>query len=172
MLQVNPSEAWLRDEVDGTVYLPQPDGNFNLQEAGVPSYASLIVEGPSAQHPRTNLPPASRSNSAATMSLSSTPGPSTSTQGLSSPSFRSVIAAKRGPSFNLKIIKAKMIRTGKKVEFKPVHQTFIELVEATANVDHILGVVQRKWGANFILVTQDGLRLEEAPGTQGMYSSL
>lgn len=60
-----------------------------------------------------------------------------------------------------------MIKNGRKVEFKPVHQTFIELVEATANVDHILGVVQRKWGTNFILVTQDGLKLEDAPGTQG-----
>ena len=61
-----------------------------------------------------------------------------------------------------------MIKTRKKVVFKPVHQTFIELVEATANTDHILAVVQRKWGTNFILVIQDGLRLEEAPGTQGM----
>ena len=61
-----------------------------------------------------------------------------------------------------------MIKNGRKVNFKPVHQTFIELVETTANVDHILGVVQRKWGTNFILVTQDGLKLEDAPGTQGI----
>lgn len=172
MLQVNPSEAWLRDDVHGSVYLPQPDGSFNLQEAGVSSYASLTVEGPSAlQLPRTSLPPARSSLGAGTggtMSLSSTPGPSTSAQGSSTP-FRSVIAPKRSPSFNLKIIKAKMIKNGRKVEFKPVHQTLIELVETTANVDHILGVVQRKWDTNFILVTQDGLKLEDAPGTQGTY---
>ena len=62
-----------------------------------------------------------------------------------------------------------MIKMGNKVEFKPVHQTFIELVEATANIGHILGVMQRKWGRNHILVKQDGLKLEEAPGTQGMH---
>ena len=130
---------------------------------------SLIVEGQSALQ-RTNLPPPPSRSSSVAMSLSSTPGPSTSTRPLSTPNFRSVIASKRGLSFNLKIVKAKMIKMGKKIEFKPVHQTFIELVEATGNnVDHILGVVQRKWGTNFILVTQDGLKLEEAPGTQGMH---
>ena len=65
-----------------------------------------------------------------------------------------------------------MIKNGRKVDFKPVHQTFIELVETTANVDHILGVVQRKWGTNFVLVTQDGLKLEDAPGTQGIYACM
>ena len=92
-----------------------------------------------------------------------------SAQALSTPNFHSVVAAIRSPLFNLKIIKTTVIKTGKKVEFKPVHQTFIELVEDTVNVDHILDVVQRKWGTNHILVTQDGLKLEEAPGTQGMH---
>ena len=74
VVQVYLSKAWLRDEVDRAVYLLQPDGNFNLQEPRVPSYASLIVEGPSAlQLPLTNLP-LSRSSSTS-MSLSSTPGP-------------------------------------------------------------------------------------------------
>ena len=125
----------MRDDVHGSVYLPQPDGSFNLHEAGVSSYASLTVEGPSALQPtpRASLPPARSSLGAAgTASLSSTAGPSTSTQASSTP-FRSVIAPKRSPSFNLKIIKAKMIKNGRKVNFKPVHQTFIELVETTAN---------------------------------------
>ena len=102
ILQVNPSEAWLRDDVDGSVYFPQPDGNFNLQEAEVSLYASLIVEGPSAlQLPHTNLPTLSRSSSVAMSALSSTPaaGPSTNAQ---ASNFRSVIASKRAPSFNLK----------------------------------------------------------------------
>ena len=106
------------------------------------------------------------------MSLSSTPGnhsgtplhfsaPSTSS------SFQSVIAPRRVPSFSLKVIKANMYRIGKKVEFQPHSQTFIELVDSTANVEHILGVIQRRWGSDYILVTQDGLQLEESPATQG-----
>ena len=60
-----------------------------------------------------------------------------------------------------------MHRIGKKVEFQPHSQTFIELVDSTANVEHILGVIQRRWGSDYILVTQDDLQLEESPATQG-----
>ena len=35
-------------------------------------------------------------------------------------------------------------------------------------MDHTLGVVQRKRDTNFMLVTQDGSKLEDAPGTQDM----
>ena len=150
--------------MNGSVHLPQPDGSFNLQEAGVSSYGSLTVEGPRVLQsvvPRASLPPGWSSLGAGITSLSSSPGPSTSgTQASSIPPFRSVIALKKSPSFNLKIIKAKMIKNGREVDFKLVHQTFIELVETTATVDHILGVMQRKWGTNFILVTHDGLKLE------------
>ena len=162
-LQVSPSEAWLRDDVDGSVYFPQPDGSFSLQDAGVSPYASLVVEGPNAlQLPRSNLPPHAAVQLLCHYAVHQDQVP------LSTPGFRSVVTSKRAPSFNLKIIKAKMIKARKKIEFKPIHQTFIELVESTANVDHILGVIQRKWGTNYIIVTQDGLKLEEGPGTQGI----
>ena len=176
--QVCPSEAWLRDEIDGTAHFPQPDGSFDLLGAGVSQYAHLMVEG------RRVLDSPRVPNTTSSMSLSSTPAAgaassatsSLTARGQSSPAssgspfFRSVIAPKRAPSFNLKVVKAKMFKNGRITDFQPIHQTFIELVDSTANVEHILAIIRRRWGPDYILVTQDGLPLEDAPATQGDYS--
>ena len=63
--QVDPSEAWLQDECDGTAHFPQEGGQFNLHSLGLAPYATLIVECPeitaSMPSPRTsNLPPPTR----------------------------------------------------------------------------------------------------------------
>lgn len=55
-----------------------------------------------------------------------------------------------------------------KPEFKHLGQLFVDITEATANVHYIKGVVQKKWGADHIIVTADGLQLDDSPGTQGM----
>ena len=47
--------------------------------------------------------------------------------------FRSVIASRKGATYNLKVVKAEM--TKGKVAFQPVNQTYIDLVESTANVE-------------------------------------
>ena len=135
---------------------------------------SLIVEGTTL--PRSSLP---RSGSAASYgtALSSTPNTSLNASSSSAlpsasspPLFRSVIASRKSPSsFNLKVVKAEMKRNGRKIEFKPKQQTFIEIVETTANVEHILGVVRRRWGPDYVMVTQDGLEVEDAPATQGVH---
>ena len=57
-----------------------------------------------------------------------------------------------------------------KVAFQPVNQTYIDLVESTANVEYILTLVQRRWGEDYIIVTNDGLQLEDSPATQGIVS--
>ena len=180
--QVNPSETYLRDEIDGTTYFPLQDGSFNLLEEGVMPYATLLVEGRSLDatvrnnHSTANTSGASTNHS---LSLSSTPI-SAATVGrspggvqsasLSGPAaiFRSVIASKRVQTFNLKLVKARMSRIGRKTEFQPLHQTFIELIDTTANVEHILAIARRQWGLDYILVTQDGLQIEDSPATQGI----
>ena len=146
--------------------------------AGVTQFTDFIVKGrnlESHQAPSTN----SVAIAGSTMSLSSTPAAAPSatqtphgqhSSSSSSPFFHSIIAPKRIPSFNLKVVKAKMHRNGRKIEFQPVHQTFIELVDSTTNVEHILAIIRRRWGPDYILVTQDGLPLEDAPATQGDYS--
>ena len=116
---MNPSKVWLRDEVDGAVYFPLQNGNFDLQSQGVSRYAILIVEGPTVtvSTPTQNNLPRSQLQGTS-MSLSSTPGNQLGT----SSSFQSVIAPKRVPLFNLKVIKADVHRIGNKVIKADVHR--------------------------------------------------
>ena len=37
----------------------------------------------------------------------------------------------------------------------------------TAHLEHILGVIHKRWGAEYTLVTSDGIELEDSPATQG-----
>ena len=45
----------------------------------------------------------------------------------------------------------------------------IDVTENTAHVEHVLREVQQRWGENFVIVTADGLELEDCEGTQGWY---
>ncbi len=62
-----------------------------------------------------------------------------------------------------------MSRRGKsKPEFQPTSQTYIDLIDSTANLEHILSIIQRRWGSEYTIVTTDGLPLEDSPATQGL----
>ena len=63
-----------------------------------------------------------------------------------------------------------MSRTSKKIELKKLRQEFIELHEATANVDYIKSKARERWGSDYILVTQNGLTIDDSPSTRGMFS--
>ena len=160
-MQVNPSEVWLRDDCDGTAFFPQENGNFNLSSQGISPFAALVVEGPpmlASPLPRsTNIP---RQPSSLTVSSTPTSSPSLP------PPFHSV-TAKRMPTFGLKVIKATMSRQGKKTEFLPISQTYLDIVESTANLEHILSIIHKRWGTEYTIVTSDGLPLEDSPATQG-----
>ena len=128
-------------------------------------FTTLIVEGPiqSGSLPRSF----SRSSS---VTVSSTPSPTVSHVPSQAPSFRSVTAPRRIPTFNLKILKARMTKTNKrKLEFESISQTYIELVDSTANLEHIKGVVHKRWGTQYTLVTSDGIELEDSPATQDTF---
>ena len=60
-----------------------------------------------------------------------------------------------------------MLKSRRKVEFEPIKQTFIELVDSTANIDFILAIARQRWAKEYALVTQDGLRIDNSPVTQG-----
>ena len=84
------------------------------------------------------------------------------------PIFRSVTAPKCGASFSLKVVKATVTKKGRdKPDFQPTSQVYIELTEATAHLEHILGVIRKRWGAEYTLVTSDVIELEDSPATQG-----
>ena len=60
------------------------------------------------------------------------------------------------------------IKGGKGVEFSKVGQIFTQITEHTATVTHILGVVTETWGPGYVLVTVDGLTIEDSDGTRGI----
>ena len=78
---------------------------------------------------------------------------------------------KKVPAFSQKILKATMRRGGsgrRKPEFTTTGQTCIELTDSTASVEHILHLIKEWYGKGYILVTGDGVPLEESPETHGM----
>lgn len=148
MLQEDDGEGTLL----GNPYFPNSDGTFS----NLPPYAVLRVDG-------TRVP--SSSGRGSSLTLSSTPASSSS----SLPAFRSVVAKKTN-SFSLKIVRANMHRRPSgKPDFQALSQTHVELVEATANLEYIMTIVERKW-PDHIIVTSDGLALDDSPSTQGWCS--
>ena len=103
-----------------------------------------------------------------------TPGPSSSRPGIAvSPSvttYKPIFpAAQKSHSVNVKIVQANVTKQANgKLEFLKLGQAFIDVNEATANIYYISAVVQKKWGNEYILVTGDGLKIEDSSGTQGM----
>ena len=77
-------------------------------------------------------------------------------------------APKGGANFSLKVVKATVTKQGRgKPDFQSTSQVYIELTEVTAHLEHILGVIRKRWGAEYTWVTSDGIELEDSPATQG-----
>lgn len=103
------------------------------------------------------------------------PGPSGSTGAGHGATYRQLvpISKKPGSTLNVKVVQATMRRQANgKLEFTSTGQAFIDVTDSTANVHYITNVVQKKWGAEFQLVTADGLQLEDSSGTQGVYHAV
>ena len=49
---------------------------------------------------------------------------------------------------------------------------FTTVVESTALISYLSSMIQEKWGEGYLLVTSDGLRLEDSDGTRGMYKPI
>jgi len=178
--QVDPAETYLRDNITSSSYFPQANGTFRLIEEGVTEYTTLIVEGrESCVRCNSSSEPSTAATSyGSTLSLSSTQGPSGNS---SSPAgfhtqFRSVMPMKReravpaSQSHTLKLVRAKMQRRGRKIQFKETGQAFIQLTESTTNVRHIINMASQEWREDhsLALVTQDGLQINHSIATQGL----
>ena len=152
------AERWLQ----WASIFPQPDGSFNFGSAEIAPYTNLVIEVPtiSSTMAWSTLP--CRISSATLSSTLQTPFPS------HPPSFHSVIATRKVPSFSLKVVKASMTWGRNKPNLQSISQTYTEICEGTANLKHILSIVQRRWGSEYILVMADGLPLEDLPATQGL----
>ena len=83
------------------------------------------------------------------------------------PSYKPIFSGKKGASVRVKVIYSSISKLlSGKLEFEKLGQTFLEVNESTANVDFITTCIQRKWGYDYVLVTNDGLRIEDSAGTQ------
>ena len=60
-------------------------------------------------------------------------------------------------------------RTGK-IEFSQEAQMHLDLTESNANLPHVVKEIKRRWGEEYVIVTVDGLELEDCEGTQGMHT--
>ena len=68
----------------------------------------------------------------------------------------------------VKVVQATMKKLPSgKMEFKSENQTYVTVTEGTANLDYVSQAVQRKWGSHYVLVTSDGLKLDDS--AQGIY---
>lgn len=173
-LQVHPSETWLRDECDGSVYFPDPEGNFNLEDNRITPCSTLVVEGPTASglNMRMGFSPTTDPAAPGTSSSSfTTPRQSVlpQQQSVGPPMFRSVVAPKKAPVTLIKIMKAKMsvAKKGGKPDFQCTGQMYIELSLATANVGHVCEVVRKQWGSDYTVVSVEGLEIDDTSATQG-----
>ena len=149
-------ETWLKDECDGTANFPEmEDGRFNLQN--IQPYTTLIVEGPTVN----GFTPGALNFSGRGQSVV----PATS---LPAPIYHSVTASKK-VTISIKVVKARMHipKKGIKSEFQSLSQICIELTKSTANVSHMTGAVRKQWGSEYIIVTNDGLEIDDTSATQG-----
>ena len=73
-----------------------------------------------------------------------------------------------GPTINVKVVQAKMRwpQNGKP-EFTSQNVAYINVAETTANITYITNAVQNKWGTDYVVVSSEGLPIEDSSGTQG-----
>ena len=70
---------------------------------------------------------------------------------------------------NVKIVQARFVKNaGKGHKFLPTtEQIFVPVKESTANVLHVTEVMQDSLGTEYVLITSDGLRIQDSAGTRG-----
>ena len=156
MIQLDPATVWMREEYGSRIFFPDATNtHFELPV----NAECLIVEGAA-----TVQGPSSASSGVQVV----TPVTTGYTSG-NRPIFSS--NQKKSQTFNVKVVQAslKWLPNGRP-EFKQMGQIFVDITEHTANVQYVQCVVQSRWGPDYILVTVDGLQLDDSPGTKGMFT--
>uniref|UniRef100_A0A1X7UYK0 RING-type domain-containing protein n=1 Tax=Amphimedon queenslandica TaxID=400682 RepID=A0A1X7UYK0_AMPQE len=157
IFDLNPATVWIQQHHGRKVYFPDMgtsefDFSNDLEDRDY-----LVVRSQKAQSRETNL-------------SVDIPGPSSSNSVPAVTPSRPIITAKKtNDCATVKIIQASMKRlsTGK-AEFAHQAQTFIDIRDDTANVTYPTSMVHRKWGNDYVIVTTDGLPIEDCSGTKGL----
>ena len=155
-MQLDPSTVWLREEGGSRAFFPDLQNAHFVLSADVGVLITDLVAMGSPMQGQSFASAPSAGRVAAISSLANEP----STSGT-----QSVPTMRKTQSINVKVIQASVKRLANgKLEFMAHNQTFVDVTEATANVN---SAVQRKWGLDYNLVTSDGLKLDDSSGTHG-----
>lgn len=145
-VQVDPSTAYLREEFGQRAFFPDASNEFHLQSCVGVTIFSLIVEG--SQH-------STQPTNQTTTAVACMPGPSSVS--------RPIFSTKKEASVKVKVVQATIKKSPSgKMEFTSENQTYVTVSEGTANLDYVSQAIQRKWGSQYVLVTSDGLKLDDS----------
>ena len=162
--QLQPSTVWLRERyTGGMVFVPNDDGTSFDLPSGDEIPAVLVVEG-------TPFSEAANQN----QQQQAIPGPA--------PHDRAGPVVQRQQTAidipfrkshvqqcNVKIERADILgwTAARKPVLGSIKQLFVTVTEASADIDHVMAAVQRKWGPDHTIITGNGLKVEDSSGTQG-----
>ena len=136
------------------VYFPDNTQDFHLND--VNEREAIIVRGVKVQtQARFEV------RVAASSSISATGTPN-----------RPIFTTKKPLESTVKITKASINRMSGRVGKEFEAQIFIDIREDTANVTYLNSMIQSKWGSNYVIVTSDGLPIEDCAATKGILFSL
>lgn len=78
----------------------------------------------------------------------------------------------RSKSYNgctTKVVKADKRVVGGKVEFTSIEAVYVDLKPGTANVNYVLAYIQNLWGSEYVIVSNDGLQIQDSSATKGQF---
>ena len=84
------------------------------------------------------------------------------------PFFHSV--SSRNTKAKVKIVRARLsyAQNGRPV-FQNIDVIFVDVTQENADARSIIRAVQEQFGANYTIVSNDGLEIKDGPGTRGIY---
>ena len=162
---MDPTTVWLREEPPGSrVFFPNANNTGFILSDDVGILITHMVAVGSPVQPSQ----ASTSSRVISHTQSSGSGLTSHTHNANTAVQHHPAPGRKRPSISVKVVQAgfKRLISGRP-EFTPQNQTFVDLTEATANVNYVTSVIQRKWGLEFVMVTSDGLKIDDSSGTQG-----
>uniref|UniRef100_A0A1X7VJI3 Uncharacterized protein n=1 Tax=Amphimedon queenslandica TaxID=400682 RepID=A0A1X7VJI3_AMPQE len=162
LFSISMNTVWLREQRGARVFFP----NLSKTSFDVPSDVECLI---AMGTPSDGVGVVSSQPSGSGFS---TPILSGTTRSMLCPS-RPVFSKKSidGGTANVKIVQAHFVKsTGKGPnKFLPTtEQIFVPVKESTANVLHVTEIMQDSWGTEYVLITSDGLRIQDSAGTRGL----
>ena len=128
-VQIDPATAYLREEFGQRAFFPDANNEFQLPSSVGATIFSLVVEG---------SPPNSRAaNQITGSSAACIPGPSSGN--------RPIFSTKKEVSVKVKVVQATLKKSPSgKMKFTRENQTYVTVIEGTANLDYVTQAIQRK----------------------------